>query len=189
VVRTPPVRWSRAGGGTDLAGDSTESFFNRLFKRQAFVEVKMNKSSKNKQCISSHSLWQKLSLGKRLCQVWRDLEDNQCWKYDQLSPVQLLEKLELDECRADKDELARAEYFWNRRPRLLPIISYVAWLIVAFGLPFWLFIVPAIGYPLITISAVVVNTEIVRSVRWRRQYELAIDRLIQTSLGVSNFNG
>jgi hypothetical protein len=83
---------------------------------------------------------------------------------------------------------ACAEYFWNRRPRLLAIISYIAWLIVAFGLPFWLLIVPAIGYPLITISAVVVNTEIVRSVRWRRQYELAIDRLIQTSLWVSNFN-
>jgi len=122
---------------------------------------------------------------KRLVRLLRDLEHNQCWKYGQLSPVQLLEKLKVDECRADKDELARAEYFWNRRPRLLPVISYIAWLIVAFGLPFWLFIVPAIGYPLLIISAVVVNADIVRSVRWRRQYELGIDRLIQTSLWVS----
>jgi hypothetical protein len=57
---------------------------------------------------------------KRLVRLLRDLEHSQCWKYGQLSPVQLLKELKVDECRADKDELARAEYFWNRRPRLLP---------------------------------------------------------------------
>src|SRR5690242_4831522 len=84
----------------------------------------------------------------------RELEHNQRGKYGQLSPVQLLETLKLNERRADKDELARAKFLWNRRPRLLPVISYIAWLGVAFGLPFWLFIVPAVGYPVITISAV-----------------------------------
>ena len=34
---------------------------------------------------------------KRLSRALRDLEHNQCWKYGQLPPVQLLEKLELDE--------------------------------------------------------------------------------------------
>jgi hypothetical protein len=126
---------------------------------------------------------------KRLVGFLRDLEHNQRGKYGQLSPVQLLETLKLNERRADKDELARAKFFWNRRPRLLPVISYIAWLGVAFGLPFWLFIVPAVGYPVITISAVLVNTDIVRSVRWRRQYELAIDRLIQSSLGARKFDG
>jgi hypothetical protein len=96
---------------------------------------------------------------KRLVEVCRDLEDNQCWKYGQLSPLQLLENLKFDECRADKDELARTEYFWNRRPRLLPVVSYIVWLIAALGLPFWLFVVPAIGYPLLIIFAVIVNTE------------------------------
>jgi hypothetical protein len=129
------------------------------------------------------------NLIKRLVGVLRDLEHNQRWKYRQLSPVQLLETLKLNERGADKDELARAKYFWNHRPRLLPVISYIAWFIVAFGLPFWLLIVPGVGYPLITISAVLVNTDIVRSVRWRRQYELAIDQLIQSSLGVRNLNG
>jgi hypothetical protein len=108
------------------------------------------------------------------------LEHRQCWKYGLLPPVQLLEKLTLGGRPLDKDELARADFFWNRRPRLLPIISYIAWLVVALGLPFWLFSVPALGYPLLIISAVVVNIEIVRSVRWRRQYELGIDRLILT---------
>jgi len=82
----------------------------------------------------------------------RDLEDNQRWKYDELSPVQLLEKLKLNEYPTDKGELARAEFFWSRRPRLLTGIDYIVWLTVALGLPFWLFIVPAIGVPLLIIA-------------------------------------
>jgi hypothetical protein len=146
---------------------------------------------KNEQTPENHRVrdiraWsESFDFTKRLVRALRDLEHDQCWKYGQLPPVQLLEKLELDERPTDQDELARAEYFWNRRPRLLPVISYIAWLTVALGLPFWLFIVPAIGYPLLIATAVVVDTEIVRSVRWRRQYELSIDRLIQTSVGVS----
>jgi hypothetical protein len=132
---------------------------------------------------NSRASSEKLNLTKHLVGFWRDLErdleDNLHWKYDELSPGQLLEKLKLDENPADKDELVRAEFFWRRRPRLLPAIGYIAWLIVALALPVWLFIVPAMGVPLILISAVVVDTGIVRSVRWRRQYELSIDRLIR----------
>jgi len=135
---------------------------------------------------------EKLNFTKHLVGFWRDLErdldDNLHWKYDELSPVPLLEKLKLDECPADKDELARAEFFWSRRPRFLQAITYVAWLLVALGLPVWLFIVPTIGVPLsivstvlalLIVSTVLANTDIVRSVRWRRQYELSIDRLIR----------
>ena len=126
---------------------------------------------------------EKFNFTKHLVGFWRDLErdleDNLHWKYDELSPLQLLEKLKPDECPAEKDELARAEFFWSRRPRFLPAITYVAWLIVALGLPLWLFIVPAIGVPLLIVSTVLANTDIVRSVRWRRQYELSIDRLIR----------
>jgi len=120
---------------------------------------------------------EKSNLSKHLANFWRDLEDNQHWKYDELSPVQLLEKLKPDACPADKDELARAEFFWRRQPRFLSAITYVAWLIAALGLPFWLFIVPAIGVPLLILFTVLANTHIVRSVRWRRQYELSLDRL------------
>jgi hypothetical protein len=122
---------------------------------------------------------EKLNFTKHLVGFWRDLEDNQRWKYDELSPVQLLETSKLDERPTDKDELARAEFFWSRRPRFLPAITYVAWLIVALGLPFWPFIVPALGVPLLIVSTVIANIDIVRSVRWRRQYELSIDRLIR----------
>ena len=129
---------------------------------------------------------EKLNLTKHLVGFWRDLEDNQRWKYAELSPVQLLKLFKPDECPADKDELARAEFFWRRRPRFLSAITYVAWLIAALGLPFWLFIVPAIGVPLLILFTVIANTNIVRSVRWRRQYELSLDRLSRHLGGCAN---
>ena len=122
---------------------------------------------------------EKFNFTKHLVGFWRDLEDNLHWKYDELSPLPLLEKLKLAECPADKDELARAEFFWSRRPRLLRATGYIVGFILLLGMPFWLFSVPAIGVPFIIISVVVGNTETVRSVRWRRQYELSIDRLIR----------
>jgi hypothetical protein len=122
---------------------------------------------------------EKLNVSKHLTGFWRDLEDDQRWKYDELPPVQLLEKSQLDERLPDTDELARAEFFWGRRPRVLPATGFLVWIILILGLPFWLFTVPAIGASLLVIAIVVVDTGIVRSVRWRRQYELSIDRLIR----------
>ena len=46
----------------------------------------------------------------------RDLQDDKRCKYDELPPVQLLEKLKLDRSLADRDELDRAEFFWAHRP-------------------------------------------------------------------------
>jgi hypothetical protein len=141
----------------------------------------MNQSSKNTRSVSSHSLSEKLSFGKRLVELWQDFQHDQNWKYEELSPAQLLENLRLLKYSRNRDEFARANWFWSRRPRLLTVASYIVWLLVALGLPFWLFIVPSIGVPFIIISAMIVNTQIVRSVWWRRQYELSIDRLIRIS--------
>ena len=141
----------------------------------------MNESSKNKQCNTCHSLCQRHNLAERLGEVWQDIQSERHWKYEKLSPVQLLQKSELHRYPEDNDELARANWFWRRRPRFLQVTSCIVWLIAALGLPIWLFIVPAIGMPLLIVVVVIVNTEIVRSVRWRRQYELSIDRLARTS--------
>ena len=127
--------------------------------------------------------YKKLTFTEHLAGFWRDLEDDQRWKYDELCPVQLLEKLKLDDCPADKDELARAEFFWSRRPRVLPSATCILWFIVPLGLPLWLLniaAIGAIGVPLLILTWLVVEaTGIVGSVRWRRQYELSIDRLIR----------
>lgn len=141
----------------------------------------MDKSSKNNRCTDRDCFSEKLSFRKRLGEVWRDLLDEPHWKYEQLSPVQLLEQSELPAHLTDSDELARASWFWSRRPRCLHAAGSIMWFIVALGLPFWLFMVPAVGLPLIIAAVVIVEIEIVRSVRWRRQYELSIDRLIRTS--------
>ena len=119
-------------------------------------------------------------LGKALSEVWRDLRADPKWKYEQLTPIQLLEKSELRIRLPDSDELVRATWFWSRRPRLLSVASSILWITVALGLPFWLFRIPSIGVPLIIVTAVVINTDLVRSLRWRRQYESSIDRLIRT---------
>jgi hypothetical protein len=141
----------------------------------------MNNSSKNNPRIISDCSSKKLSFGTRLGAVWQDLQDDSDWKYEWLSPVHLLENLELNRYPTDNAELDRAIWFWSRRPRLLPAVSWIVWLIVALGLPLWLFVFPVIGVPLLIVAAVIVNTEIVRSVRWRRQYESSIDRLIRAS--------
>jgi hypothetical protein len=136
-------------------------------------------SVNNHRCVSSDSFWEKLR--KRVGEVWRDLHDDPHWKYGELCPLALLEESEGNKYRTDADELARANWFWSRRPRLLPLASWVVWFVVALGLPFWLFIVPLIGVLLLIIAALLVTTDIVRFARWRRQYELTIDRLKRTS--------
>jgi hypothetical protein len=153
----------------------------------------MKNSSKIDRCIVNRSESGRHSLGKALSEVWQDLQADPKWKYEQLSPVQLLEKSELRIHLTDSSELVRATWFWSRRPRLLAAASTILWVTVALGLPFWLFRIPSIGAPLIIVAAVVVNTDLVRSLRWRRQYESSIDRLIRTiavhdSDGPSRYN-
>ena len=150
----------------------------------------MNNFSKDHDFVSGPSSSAKLPVSKRLARVWQDPQNEQKWKYEELSPARLLEKLNLLESSRENDELARANWFWGRRPRVLTMASYLAWLIVIGGLPFWLFIVPVIGLPIIVISLMMVNIDIVQSLRWRRQYELSIDRLIGASTnGRDSFRG
>jgi len=158
----------------DLGADSPPEA-----KKVHKVEEKMKNSRKTDRCIVNRSEWEKHSLGKALSEVWQDLQDDPKWKYEQLAPVPLLEESELRIHLTDNSELVRATWFWSRRPRLLSVASSILWITVALGLPFWLFRIPSVGVPLIIVAAVVVNTDLVRSLRWRRQYESSIDRLIR----------
>jgi hypothetical protein len=139
----------------------------------------MKKSRKIYRSIVNRSQLEKHGLGQALSGVWHDLRADPKWKYEQLTPIQLLEKSELRIRLPDSGELVRATWFWSRRPRLLSVASSILWITVALGLPFWLRI-PSIGVPLIILAAVVINTDLVRSLRWRHQYESSIDRLIRT---------
>src|SRR5258708_19331312 len=141
----------------------------------------MNSFSKDHDFVSSLSSSTKPPFRKRLARVWQDLQNEQKWKYEEFSHARLLERLNLLEYSRENDESPRGSWLWGRRPRVLTIASYLVWLIVIVGLPFWLFILPVIGLPLIVILLMMVNIDIVQSLRWRRQYELTIDRLIGAS--------
>jgi len=147
----------------------------------------MKTSPKNNECPSRHYFWE--NLRQCLSEFWRDLQEHSAWKYEDLPPSELLEKSELHWYPTHEDELARADWFWSRRPRRLSAVCWVVWFIVALGLPLWLFVVPWIGVPLLTIAVVIASAETVRSVRWRRQYELSIDRLIRISASDKNSLG
>ena len=125
---------------------ATKSILSELFLRFIFyTEMKNKRALEIDRRANIRASSEKSNFTRHLGDFWRDLEDNQRWKYDELSPLQLLEKLKPDECPANKDELARADFFWRRRPSLLPATGYIAWVIVALGLPAWLFVFPAIG--------------------------------------------
>lgn len=147
----------------------------------------MKTSRKKNECPNRHSFRQ--NFWQDLGEFWRDLREHSAWKYEEFPPSQLLEKSELHRHPTHQDELARADWFWSRRPRRLSTLSWVLWFVAALGLPLWLFVFPWIGVPLLMIAAVIATLETVRSVRWRRQYELGIDRLIRISASDKNSLG
>jgi hypothetical protein len=130
---------------------------------------------------TNHDSWPKgIGFRKRVGKVWHYLQTEQCWKYEELPPIEILEALAFN-CRpSDDDELDRANWFWNRRPFLLSTASCLLLFAVAFGLPFWIFVVPCLGLPLLVITILTVCANVAQSVSWRRQYESSIDRLIRT---------
>jgi hypothetical protein len=128
----------------------------------------------------------KLNFCERFTALYRNLQDVQGWKYHEDSPLQLLETLNVDRYTVDRDELERAYFFWNRKPRLLQSITRGAWVISALGLPICLFHFPVIGGLLLVISLALTNTNIVRSARWRRHYELSIHRLLRRKSKLAN---
>src|SRR5260221_9372550 len=141
---------------------ATKSILSELFLRFIFyTEMKNKRALEIDRRANIRASSEKSNFTRHLVDFWRDLEDNQRWRYDELSPLQLLEKLKPDECPANKDELARADFFCRRRPSWLPPTGYIPGVIVALGLPAWLFVFPAIGCPLLIISAAGGNTAVV----------------------------
>jgi len=114
-----------------------------------------------------------------LIRFWRDLHDDEAWKYEELCPIELLQKVEIDYRIVPKDELDRVVWFWGRRPRALTAVGLVLWLIAAIAAPFCV-IVPCLAVPILIACMALLLWAIVRSVRWRRDYELSVSRLLHT---------
>jgi hypothetical protein len=119
----------------------------------------------------------KIKFSGHLIRFWRDLHDDQTWKYEELCPIELLEKVEIDYRTVPKDELDRIAWFWRRRPRALTAVGLILWLIAAAAAPFCV-IVPCLALPILITCMALLLLTIVRAVRWRREYELSVSRLL-----------
>jgi hypothetical protein len=125
--------------------------------------------------------------------MWRDLTSEPIWKYGELPPVLLVELTKLDLFEVGDSELARAQWFWSRRRKLAlhaTAALLVAGLSVALSLAIAFlpgpgnfagntrrrndYFTPGSG------CGDLPNAQRIRFVRWQREYERSVDRLIHT---------
>jgi hypothetical protein len=126
-------------------------------------------------------------------QMWRDLITEPPWKYNELPPLLLAEVTKLDLFEIGDTELARAHWFWSRRPKLslhestaLLVMGLCAIVSLAIAFIAWpgTSITKRIDEVIILLLEAVVEIYLIlerlKFVRWRGDYELSVDRLIRT---------
>jgi hypothetical protein len=100
--------------------------------------------------------------------------------YDELPPGDVIKSLHLERAAINQDEFSRAEWFWNRRPKLLcETLTFYFCYIVVFCCLFYL--VPK-NVPLVLLWFVAgvgcAFVDCVRIDRWRNEYKSSIKRVI-----------
>ena len=133
-------------------------------------------------------------IGGTFFSIWSDLTAARVWQYQELPPARLLQLMKLNWRAVDDSERARALWFWLRRPTLTLCESGTALALDLLSGLLCLFIT-LVGSPLTPISelaiasiilffglgiAVVAIMRKVRLVRWKREYEVSVDRVIRT---------
>ena len=125
--------------------------------------------------------------------MWRDLTEEPAWRYEEQPPLRLSELTGLDWFEVGDVELARAHWFWSRRPRftlqesaLLLVMGSCVILSLTIAFAAW----PRTSMPKRITELAILLLELaveiylivqrLRFVRWRREYERSIDRLIRT---------
>ena len=129
----------------------------------------------------------------RLLAIWRDLTSEPVWKYEESPPLLLAELTNLDLFEVGDSELARAQWFWSRRRKLALHKSTAllfAGLCVILSLAIAFVAWPETSTPervaemiislLALVAAIYLIAQRIGFVRWRREYELSIDRLVRT---------
>src|SRR6202008_928571 len=125
--------------------------------------------------------------------MWKDLTSEPVWKYEELPPLLLAELTKLDLFEVGDSELARAQWLWSRRPKLILHAStalLAAGLCVTLSLAIAFIAGPETSMPkrvaemiislLALVAAIYLIAQRIGFVSWRREYELSIDRLIHT---------
>jgi hypothetical protein len=125
--------------------------------------------------------------------IWGDLTTEPVWKYEELPPLLLAEVTGLDLFEVGDSELARAHWFWSRRPKLMfheraavMIVALCVLISLSIALVNWHFTSVPKRVAEMVIVLVEVAVEIyaighrLKFLRWRREYEESIHRLIRT---------
>ena len=125
--------------------------------------------------------------------IWTDLTTEPDWKYDELPPFLLSQLSESDLLEASDSELARVIWFWCRRPKpifhdsvVLVIVGLCVLISLSIALVSWPGTSPSrrIDEGIIILlelaAAIYVILHRLRFLRWRREYERSIDRLIRS---------
>jgi hypothetical protein len=128
-----------------------------------------------------------------LLSIWMDLTAEPVWKYEELPPFVLPELMQLDLSEVNDSELSRAIWFWFRRPK--PSLHDSAMLMVAALAVLVSLIIALVNWRLasapkraaeviILLLQVAVGIWVIVNrrgfLRWRREYELSVDRVIRT---------
>lgn len=114
---------------------------------------------------------------------WKDFNCQEEWKFPELPPEQLQNSFGVPWSFVDRGEYVRAEWMWSRKPKLILGDGWLGYALLVF-VALLLLLVPHIGVFLTTgwcftmIGAIA--RDIVRSIRWRRQYEVSITRIVRS---------
>jgi hypothetical protein len=123
----------------------------------------------------------------------RGIMTDPVWKYEELPPFLLSQVTKLDLPEASDSELSRAIWFWLRRPKLMfhdsatvIIMALCILTTLSIALVNWPGTSMSKRVAEVTIVFLEVSVEIyaigyrLKFLRWRREYERSIDRLIRT---------
>jgi hypothetical protein len=114
---------------------------------------------------------------------WNDFNSDEHWKFPELSPVQLQKSLDVPWSFIDRGEYVRAEWMWSRKPKLILGEGGLGYAILIF-VALLLLLIPKVGVFLTVAWCVsmlgAISRDVVRSIRWRREYEVSITRIMRS---------
>ena len=114
---------------------------------------------------------------------WKDFNSDEQWQFQELSPVQLQKCLDVPWSSIDRGEYVRAEWMWSRKPKLMLGEGGLGYAIMVF-VALLLLLVPQVGVFLTAAWCFAmlgaIAQDVVRSIRWRRDYEVSISRIMRS---------
>ena len=102
------------------------------------------------------------------------------WNYDELPPADLIKSLHLERAAISQDEFSRAEWFWNRRPKVLSrsLMFFFCYLTVVVCLFYYVPETIPLLLVWIVAGASCAFVDHIRLNQWRNEYESSIKRVL-----------